>query len=108
MIMPRPVESRPLRGSGGSDGALIIATISSRRRPVWRSRRQRRRERLERSLAVHDAPAHDGQYRRDTLDRLFVDREVIIGQDGEVAELAGHEAAFPAGLVGKPGAAFGP
>src|SRR5215468_6495952 len=88
--------------------SFLIAAEGANRRPVWHRRRQWRRQVPEIQIAMDRFAANERQHRGDVLDRLARDREIIVGEDGEVRELAGFDLTLLADLGGEPGVGLGP
>src|SRR5882724_3956140 len=70
---------------------LLVAAESADRGPVRHRRRQRWRQVLEVSVAVDRLAADKREHRRDILDGLAGDREIVVGENGEIRELPGFD-----------------
>src|SRR5215470_10413750 len=89
-------------------GTFLIAAESAYRGSVRHRGRQRRRQVLEVGVAVDRLATEERQHRSDVLDRLARDREIIVGENGEICQLPSLDLPLLADLGGKPGVGLGP
>src|SRR5262245_27513750 len=77
---------------------LLMSAEGADRGPVGHRRRQWRRQLLEVIVAIDRLAAEERQHRRDVLDRLAGDREIVVGENGEICELPGFDLTLLADL----------